>query len=249
MVTRDKALVIEDAADIRLLVRETLGQAGFEVAEAGTGTQGLDLAFKLHPDLVTLDLILPDLDGIEVCRRLRTVSNAYIIMLTARTEEADRLIGLEVGADDYMVKPFSPRELRARVTAMLRRPRLDDPGWAAAPSVLRSADLVVDRDLREVWLADTPVPLTRTEFDLLVTFMSQPRRVWERETLARQVWRTEWVVNDHVIDVHVANLRHKLGQSADGAGLVRTVRGVGYRFGAEVEQSPHPGGDGRTRTG
>ena len=238
MVNRDKALVIEDAADIRLLVRETLSQAGFEVAEAGTGTQGLDLAAKLHPDLVTLDLILPDIDGIEVCRRVRTISNAYLIMLTARTEEADRLIGLEVGADDYMVKPFSPRELRARVTAMLRRPRLADPGSAAAPSVLRSADLIVDRDLREVTLAGAPVSLTRTEFDLLVTFMSQPRRVWERETLARQVWRTEWAVNDHVIDVHVANLRHKLGESAEGGKLVRTVRGVGYRFGADVEQSP-----------
>jgi DNA-binding response OmpR family regulator len=236
MVSRDKALVIEDAADIRVLLHETLSQAGFEVAEAGTGTQGLDLAARLHPDLVTLDLILPDIDGIEVCRRLRTVSNAYLIMLTARTEEADRLIGLEVGADDYMVKPFSPRELRARVTAMLRRPRLADPGSAAAPSVLRSTDLVVDRDLREVTLAGEPVPLTRTEFDLLVTFMSQPRRVWERETLARQVWRTEWAVNDHVIDVHVANLRHKLGESADDGKLVRTVRGVGYRFGADVEQ-------------
>ncbi|MEY9888997.1 DNA-binding response OmpR family regulator [Catenulispora sp. MAP12-49] len=236
MVNRDKALVIEDAADIRLLLRETLVHAGFEVAEAGTGTQGLDLASALHPDLVTLDLILPDIDGIEVCRRLRTMSNAYLIMLTARTEEADRLIGLEVGADDYMVKPFSPRELRARVTAMLRRPRMDDPGAAAEPSVLRSHDLVVDRDMREVTLAGNPVRLTRTEFDLLVTFMSQPRRVWERETLARQVWRTEWAVNDHVIDVHVANLRHKLGQSADDGGLVRTVRGVGYRFGADVEQ-------------
>ena len=236
MVNRDKALVIEDAADIRLLLRETLVHAGFEVAEAGTGTQGLDLASALHPDLVTLDLILPDIDGIEVCRRLRTMSNAYLIMLTARTEEADRLIGLEVGADDYMVKPFSPRELRARVTAMLRRPRMDDPGAAAEPSVLRSRDLVVDREMREVTLAGNPVALTRTEFDLLVTFMSQPRRVWERETLARQVWRTEWAVNDHVIDVHVANLRHKLGESADDGGLVRTVRGVGYRFGADVEQ-------------
>jgi DNA-binding response OmpR family regulator len=246
MVTRDKALVIEDAPDVRLLLRETLAQAGFEVAEAGTGTQGLDLAAKLHPDLVTLDLILPDIDGIEVCRRLRSVSNAYLIMLTARTEEADRLIGLEVGADDYMLKPFSPRELRARVTAMLRRPRLDDPGAPPAPSVLRSADLVVDRDLREVTRGGTPVPLTRTEFDLLVTFMSQPRRVWERETLARQVWHTEWAVNDHVIDVHVANLRHKLGESADGAGLVRTVRGVGYRFGADVEQGPLRGGGAGT---
>jgi len=227
------ALVIEDAPDICLLLCDTLRQAGFDASGAGTGTQGLEQAHRLQPDLVTLDLTLPDIDGIEVCRRLRTSTNAYIIMLTARAEETDRLIGLEVGADDYMIKPFSPRELRARVGAMFRRPRLADPGEPdGAAAVLQIGDLMVDQESREVTLAGEPVALTRTEFDLLVAFMSRPRRVWERETLARHVWRTDWPGDDHVIDVHVANLRHKLGDSAIDGHWVHTVRGVGYRFGS-----------------
>ena len=229
---RHKALVVEDAADIRLLLCETLQQAGFDVTGAGTGAQCLKTAGELQPDLVTLDLTLPDMDGIEVCRRLRSETNAYIIMLTARGEQTDRLIGLEMGADDYMVKPFSPRELQARVGAMFRRPRLADPDAEDAPSpTLRFGDLVVDRESREVTLAGEPVALTRTEFDLLAVIMSKPRRVWERETLARHVWRTDWPGDDHVIDVHVANLRRKLGDDAHTGQWVQTVRGVGYRFG------------------
>jgi DNA-binding response OmpR family regulator len=231
---RRTALVIEDAADIRLLVSDTLRQAGFAPLGAATGAQGLALARRRSPDLVTLDLTLPDIDGIEVCRQLRAVSNAYVVMLTARTEETDRLIGLEVGADDYLVKPFSPRELRARVGAMFRRPRLADPGGAARhepASVLEIGGLSVDRESREVTLDGTPVALTRTEFDLLEAFMSRPRRVWERESLARRVWHTDWPGDDHVIDVHVANLRHKLGENAQEGHWVQTVRGVGYRFG------------------
>ena len=230
-VEQRKALVVEDAADICLLLRDTLRQAGFEAVGAATGAQGLKLAGDLQPDLVTLDLSLPDMDGVEVCRRLRSVTNAYIIMLTARAEETDRLLGLEMGADDYMVKPFSPRELRARVGAMFRRPRLADPAEQAAPGLLRLGELAVDRESHQVTLAGRPVALTRTEFELLVAFTTRPRRVWERETLARQVWHTDWPGDDHVIDVHVANLRRKLGDDAKTGRWVQTVRGVGYRFG------------------
>jgi DNA-binding response OmpR family regulator len=254
-VERHKALVIEDAPDICFLLCETLRQGGFDATGAATGAEGLELAEQLQPDLVTLDLTLPDLDGIEVCRRLRSVSNAYLIILTARGEEPDRLIGLEVGADDYMLKPFSPRELRARVGAMFRRPRLSDPGTFAPGSgpagsassraasqggsdadseELRSGELVMDLESRQVTLAGAAVALTRTEFDLLAAFMTRPRRVWERDTLARMVWHTDWPGGDHVIDVHVANLRRKLGDSAHEGRWIHTVRGVGYRFGGSV---------------
>ena len=225
-----RALVIEDAADVRLLLCETLRQAGFDTTGAGTGNQGLQLADRLQPDLVTLDLTLPDIDGIEVCRQLRSRTNAYLIMLTGRAEETDRLTGLEVGADDYVIKPFSPRELRARVGAMFRRPRLADPGEPEELPVLRSGDLVLDQERRQALLAGTPVPLTRTEFDILATIMSRPGRVWERDVLARQVWQTDWPGDAHVLDVHIANLRRKLGDSARGGRWVRTVRGVGYSF-------------------
>lgn len=228
---RRRALVIEDAADVRLLVCETLRQAGFDATGAGTGAQGLQLAERLQPDLVTLDLSLPDIDGVEVCRQLRNRTSAYLIMLTGRDEETDRLTGLEVGADDYMIKPFSPRELRARVGAMFRRPRLPDPDQPRELPALRSGDLLVDQERREATLAGTPLQLTRTEFDILVTIMSRPGRVWDRETLARQVWHTDWPGDAHVLDVHIANLRHKLGDRARGGGRwVRTVRGVGYSF-------------------
>jgi DNA-binding response OmpR family regulator len=237
-VDRHKALVVEDAADIRVLLCETLQRAGFETYGAGTGAQGLKMAGDLQPDLVTLDLTLPDMDGVEVCRHLRSETNAYIIMLTARSEETDRLIGLETGADDYMVKPFSPRELRARVAAMFRRPRLADPrdAQAAAP-ILRFGELVLDQEGREVTLDGAAVPLTRIEFDLLATLMSRPRMVWDRDTLTHRVWHTDWPGDEHVIDVHMANLRRKLGDNPRSGRWVQTVRGVGYRFGGSREQS------------
>ncbi|MEY9857879.1 DNA-binding response OmpR family regulator [Catenulispora sp. GAS73] len=239
---RRRALVIEDAADICLLLCDTLRQAGFDVTGVDTGARGLEAARGLCPDLVTLDLTLPDIDGIEVCRQLRAISNAYVIVLTARHGEADRLIGLEVGADDYMVKPFSPRELRARVGAMFRRPRLTDPGAGNQDAtVLRFDGLEVDRESREVTLDGSPVALTRTEFDLLAALLSHPHRVWERDTLARRVQHTDWPGDDHVIDVHIANLRHKLGDTGRQARWVHTVRGVGYRFGGSAPADPNHG--------
>jgi DNA-binding response OmpR family regulator len=228
-----RALVIEDAADVRLLLCEVLRKSGFEVWEAADGKAALAQAEEVRPDLITLDLTLPDIDGIEVCRRLRGMTDAYVIMLTARLEETDRLVGLEVGADDYITKPFSPREFRARVAAMFRRPRVGaEQGGPSGPSkAVTFGDLMVDTESREVHLAGRPIDLTRIEFDLLAVLVSNPHRVWERETLTRRVWRTDWVGDDHVIDVHIANLRRKLGDTARSARWIRTVHGVGYRFG------------------
>src|SRR5690348_12181585 len=177
------ALVIEDDADVRALLSELLRQSGFDVVEALTGADGLEAVRTREPDLVTLDLNLPDLDGMEVCRRIREVSDAYVIMLTGRPDEIDRLLGLETGADDYLTKPFSPRELRARVAAMMRRPRRRGAELDAAPqadNVLRHGELEVDVDSRVVKIGTREIELTRTEFDLLATLLSGPRRVWPR---------------------------------------------------------------------
>jgi DNA-binding response OmpR family regulator len=227
------AVIIEDDPDIRDLVGELLRQSGFEVIEAPTGAEGINRVREAEPDVVTLDLNLPDLDGIEVCRRIREITDAYVVMLTARPDEIDRLMGLEIGADDYLTKPFSPRELRARIAAMLRRPRMygDRAGSPAASPVVRHGDLEVDVEARVASLSGTELELTRTEFDLLVTLLSGPRRVWPRESLLREVWGTDWVSDGHLVEVHMGNLRRKLGDDPRSGRFVRTVRGVGYRLG------------------
>lgn len=222
-------LVIEDEPPIRQLVITYLEAEGFSVAGVGDGEAGLEHARESRPDVIVLDLMLPGLDGIEVCRRIRTFSDAYVIMLTAKTEEIDRLIGLSVGADDYLGKPFSPRELVARVRAMLRRPRTTDSAPTENPT-LRFGDLAVDPAGREASLSGTPLDLTRTEFDLLEALSTHPRQAFSREQLAVRVWGYE--VDAHVVDVHVANLRRKLGDDAQTSRYVRTVRGVGYRMGS-----------------
>lgn len=177
--------------------------------------------------MIILDLMLPGIDGIEVCRRVRAFSDAYILILTARGEEIDRVTGLSVGADDYVVKPFSPRELSARVQALLRRPRRDQD-----PEPLRSfGELVIDAAAREVTLPGAPVDLTRTEFDLLETLSARPRAVFERGRLLEHVWSSDRYGDDHVLDVHVANLRRKLGDDPTVSCYIRTVRGVGFRMG------------------
>jgi DNA-binding response OmpR family regulator len=226
------AVIIDDDADIRALIAELLRQSGFEVTEAANGADGLAAVRKVEPDVVTLDLNLPDLDGIEVCRRIREITDAYVVMLTGRPDEIDRLMGLEIGADDYLTKPFSPRELRARIAAMLRRPR---SGSAAAPGApaesVRHGGLEVDIEGRLAMLDGVELDLTRTEFDLLATLLSGPRRVWPRETLLRTVWGTDWVSDGHLVEVHMANLRRKLGDDPRSGRYIRTVRGVGYRLG------------------
>jgi DNA-binding response OmpR family regulator len=227
-VAGQSVLVVEDTAEIRELVATVLARAGFDVRAVGTGAACLAEVRRSAPDLVVLDLGLPDEDGTEVCRRLRAESGCYVLMLTARAEEVDLLVGLAVGADGYMAKPFSPRELVARVQAMLRRPR---PAVETGDdAVVRLADLEVDEDTREVRVDGAVVDLTRTEFDLLAALAARPGRVLQRETLLREVWRTEWAGSLRLVEAHMSNLRRKLTAAGLQAAQIRTVRGVGYRL-------------------
>jgi two-component system, OmpR family, response regulator len=220
-----RAVVVEDDRDIRELITHTLTDLGLEVTAADSGPGGVEAVRSVRPDLVTLDLGLPGIDGIEVCRQVREISDAYIIMVTARADEIDRLLGLETGADDFMAKPFSLRELQARVNAMFRRPR-PGIGTDSGGEVLAHGGLRVDVGARRVFRDGDELPLTRTEFDLLTELMRSPAKVATREELLKAVWGTPWVGDTHVVEVHVGNLRRKLG----GSRYIRTVRGVGYRM-------------------
>jgi len=222
--------VIEAATEVRDLLGSVLGQAGWDVTAAASGEQGIERVREVDPDLITLDVVLPDIDDLEVCRRLREFTDAYLVMLTARAAEIDRLLGLELGADDYVIKPFSPRELVARVEALLRRPRTMR-GRPGNDAPLRRGSLVVDPARREVRVDDIPVELTRTEFDLLAELVHGAGRVRTRAELVRAVWGAGWEGGDHTVDVHLANLRRKLGTTPDGRTYVETVRGVGFRLG------------------
>jgi DNA-binding response OmpR family regulator len=229
-----RALVVEDEAPLADLVCSYLERDGFEVAITGDGSDAVALARRVDPDVVVLDLGLPRLDGIEVCRQLRTFSDAYVVMLTARAEEVDTLIGLSVGADDYMTKPFSPRELMARVQAMLRRPRTGTTSPTEPetdPQPRRFGDLTLDMDGREVTVGGVPIALTRTEFDVLAALARDPGVVLTRTQLIEAVWGPSWIGDDHLVDVHVGHLRRKLGDDATRGRYVRTIRGVGYRMG------------------
>jgi DNA-binding response OmpR family regulator len=220
--------VVDDEPPLVKVVSSYLEREGFEVASAGDGEQAIALAREFDPDVIVLDLMLPGIDGIEACRQIRTFSDAYIVMLTARVEEIDRIVGLSTGADDYVTKPFSPGELMARVRAMLRRPRA---GRAPAPGARRFGDLEIDPQAREVRVAGEPVELTKIEFDLLDVLSAEPRVVFSRERLLERVWGGDWFGDDHVVDVHIANLRTKLSDDPRNARYLRTVRGVGYRMG------------------
>jgi DNA-binding response OmpR family regulator len=228
-----RALVVDDEEDLARLVADYLGRDGFTAQVALDGEHALELARATSPDVVVLDLMLPGMDGVEVCRRLRTFTDAYIIMLTARAEEVDKLIGLAVGADDYLTKPFSPRELAARVKAMLRRPRAQSPGETEPPA--RSfGDLVIDPASREVSVAGRPVELTRLEFDLLDALSARPRLAFTRRQLVDRVWGDDWFGDDHIVDVHIVRLRRKLGDDPARPRYVLTIRGVGYRMGPGI---------------
>lgn len=216
-----RVLVIDDEEPIGELVRGYLEREGWSVHVETDGEAGLARAVEDRPDVVVLDLMLPGLDGIEVCRRLRAVSDAYVVMLTARSEEIDKLVGLAIGADDYMTKPFSPRELVGRIRAMLRRPR--------SSSVAAAAGLEVDVARRVVRADDRPIELTRTEFDILAHLAREPGVVVDRPSLLASVWGPGYD-DDHVVDVHVANLRRKLDDDPERPRFVETVRGVGYRL-------------------
>ena len=219
------ALLIEDSKEYAVIGAKLLQREGFNVLVAHDGETGLSLARSRKPELVLLDIGLPGVDGFEVCRRLRDFSDAYVIMVTGRTDEVDRVVGLTVGADDYVTKPFSARELAARIGAMRRRPRV-----TADPEVWDFGPLRVDVAARETTLDGQLLDLTKVEFDLLAKLASEPRRAFTRAQLLDAVWGVEWFSDDHVVDVHVGNLRKKLGESGTKPRFVHTVRGVGFRF-------------------
>jgi DNA-binding response OmpR family regulator len=217
------ALVVEDDQDLAALVARYLEAAGFRVNTAATGPSGLLAVRRDAPDLVVLDLGLPGMDGIEVCRQIRKFSDCYIIILTARAQEEDTLTGLASGADDYMTKPFSPREVAARAVALLRRPR-----WAASGRRIVVGRLEIDPAAHVARIRGSVVPLTKTEFDILAALATQLGTALDREQILRQLWGDGWFGDPRAVDVHVTHLRAKLGPRAGVA--IRTVRGVGYRL-------------------
>jgi DNA-binding response OmpR family regulator len=224
-----RVLVVDDEPNLVELVSSYLEHAGFAVLTASDGPLALDLVRTERLDLVVLDVMLPGLDGVEVCRRLRQFSDAYILMLTARAEEVDKIVGLSVGADDYLTKPFSPRELVARVKAILRRPRIASHNDPDLPPAQLVGDLVIDRVRHEVTRRGEVVPLTAREFALLSTLADYPGRVFTRAQLLERAFGSEHY-DEHVVEVHIANLRKKLENDPGRPHYIQTVRGVGYRF-------------------
>ncbi len=231
-----RILVVDDETALVELVQSYLEREQYEVLTAADGRTALDLARTAEVDLVVLDVMLPILDGLEVCRQLRQFSNAYVIMLTARAEEIDKILGLTVGADDYLTKPFSPRELVARIKALLRRPRLTATALHTSSEPLDETpapqhwdDLTIDEAQHEVTLHGQPVELTAREFALLLALAQHPGRVFTRAQLLERVWGDAYY-DDHVVDVHIGNLRKKLEADPAHPQYLETVRGVGYRF-------------------
>lgn len=224
-------LVVDDEANIRELVRVYLTAAGLEVEEAADGETGLERARELRPDLVVLDIMMPGIDGLELCRALRAESDVPVVMLTARSGAVDKVALLEAGADDYIVKPFSPPELVARLRAVLRRAQTSVK--ASAPDerhrTLVLGGLSLDPATREVAVDGRPVPLTAREFDLLAALMFEPGVVFPRARLLECVWGFSEYVDERGVDVHVRHIREKLGDDATTPRFVETVRGVGYR--------------------
>lgn len=231
--TPTKVLVIEDETVLAGMMAAYLDRAGHDTSLAHNGPDGIAAVREQAPDVVILDLGLPGLDGIEVCRQIRTFSDCYVIVVTARKDEIDTLIGLSVGADDYVTKPFSVRELVARVQAVLRRPRtgaLDGSPAHDEPAKV-FGDLRVDATAQQVHLSGVEVALTPTERDLLMTLAKRPGTAFTRRQLIESVWGMEWVGDEHLVDVHIAHLRRKLGDDPDTGRYISTVRGIGYRMG------------------
>lgn len=218
-----KILIVEDEKDIRDLVKAYLEKEGYQVFEAGDGTEAVKIARLSNPDLVILDIMLPGLSGLDVLSTLRRESDLYVIMLTAKAEEVDKLVGLNMGADDYLTKPFSPRELVARVNAALRR--LTMGGSEDNKRVYRFAHIRLDEGSRKAWIENEALELTAIEFDLLQALMAHAGQVLTREQLLEQVWGMNYYGETRVVDVHIGHIRKKLGDR-----FVTTVWGVGYRF-------------------
>lgn len=221
-----RVLVVDDEKPLAQMVATYLERAGFSVAQAHTGIDAVDKARRFSPDVIVLDLGLPGMDGLEVCRQVRSFSDCYILMLTARGSEDDKIAGLTTGADDYITKPFGVRELVTRVRAVLRRPRVTTMN---APLVV--GDLVIDPIAHQAQVNGSVVDLTGTEFALLFALALRPGQALSRHDLVTEVWDTSWVGDERIVDVHIGNLRRKLGPDSRGRGFIETVRGVGYRMG------------------
>ncbi len=231
-----KILVVDDEPKIVRVVRAYLERAGFQVLSAYSGQEALDRFRQEDPALIVLDLMLPDLDGMDVARAIRRESEVPIIMLTARGEEADRVAGLELGADDYVVKPFNPRELVARVRAVLRRAE-----GIPRPRLIEAGDLQIDLDRHEVRLGGKRVDLTPTEFQLLATMAEQPGRVFTRLQLIDALYGTTYATSDRTVDTHIKNLRRKIEPDPKNPQHILTVHGVGYKFHApDASETPSP---------
>ncbi len=227
-VAHRRVLVVDDEAAIRELVGSYLRAEGFEVVEAIDGEDAL-ARFVEHPvDVVVLDLRLPAMSGLDVLREIRRTSSVYVIVLSARAEESDKLVGLELGADDYVTKPFSPRELVARVRAVLRRERDDDTS-ESTDGVVRFDGLTIDAARHEVYVDEQPVELTSLEFQLLSTLAEAPGRVFTRRQLIERIWGWDFYGDERLVDVHIGNLRRALADPADDPRFIGTVRGVGYK--------------------
>ena len=225
-MSQARVLLVDDEPAIAETVRAYLEAEGYTVQTASDGPGALTLARSFHPDIIVLDLMLPGLDGLEVLRRLRQISDVYVLLLTAKTHETDKVVGLTMGADDYVTKPFSPRELVARVKALLRRGRSSGAGDA----VLIFHRLRLDPQARRVWKDAASIELTPLEFDLLYALARYRGRVLSREQLIEQVWGYDYYGEDRVVDVHLGRIRRKLEDDAATPRLIVTVRGAGYRF-------------------
>lgn len=229
MSSKQKILIVEDEQSIQKLLKFTLEQADYETVLADDGEQAIERVLEEQPDLIILDLMLPKVDGIEVCKILRERAiETPIIMLTAKGEELDKIIGLEMGADDYMTKPFSPREVAARVRAVLRRSR--ETVQKTELDVLRAGQLVVYPERFEVFLNNVPLEFTRKEFELLVYFMKHMNRVHTRDQLLQAVWNYDFAGDTRIVDVHVSHVREKIEENSKKPCYIKTMRGIGYKF-------------------
>jgi two-component system OmpR family response regulator len=222
-----KILVVDDDPAIRNLIHRFLSQQGYQVESGQDGQTGLELFEQLNPDLVVLDVNLPDTTGYKLCQEMQRRTGVFVLMLTSRTDEADKMKGFAEGADDYITKPFSLVEIGARVAAILKRKRIVTPTQQQS---LTFGELLIDPVRREVLLGTQIVPLTALEFDLLYCLASKPGRVWRRAELLHEVWDYEYVGSDRVVDVHIGQIRRKIEPDGTQISMIQTVRGVGYKF-------------------